>query len=111
MSLERDCGAYPQNTSVSGGELVYNRLEMSHLFESFNFLDQDGDARALEGQSLRSVFVWLLVGLFVFGMLAFMMLYQIFNLHHFHWAHPIALAGVGLPSFRAALLIYRSLER
>jgi hypothetical protein len=40
---------------------------MSRIFESFEFLDKGWDIRALENQSVRSVFLWLLPLLFVLG--------------------------------------------
>jgi hypothetical protein len=81
------------------------------MFESFYLLDRDRDAREFEGQSPRSLFLLLLVALFVFGMLASMTFYGIFHLHHFNWGSALALAVLGLPSFRIARQVYRSLER
>jgi hypothetical protein len=45
---------------------------MSSPFTSFEFLNRGWDVRLLEGQSLRTVFVVLLVDLFMLGMITFM---------------------------------------
>jgi hypothetical protein len=54
---------------------------MSRLFESFEFLDRGWDVRALESQSLRSMFLWLLPLVFVLGADTVVMIYQLFHLH------------------------------
>jgi hypothetical protein len=82
---------------------------MNHLFESFSFLNRDSDARELERYSLRAIFAVLLPGLFLSGMVAFMMLYDIFRLHRFSWTLAVILVCLSLPTFRSARLIYRSL--
>jgi hypothetical protein len=82
---------------------------MSHLFESFKFMDRGWDARALESQSLRSMFVWLLVDLFMLGMLTSMMIFELLRLHRFDWSAAILLPVFILPAFRFSRLIYRRL--
>ena len=56
---------------------------MSRLFESFDFLHRGWDVRLLEAQSLRSVFVALLLHLFMLGVLIGITIYTIFHLHRF----------------------------
>jgi hypothetical protein len=84
---------------------------MSRLFESFEFLDRGWDVRALENQSLRSVFLWLLPLMFVIGADTAVMTYQIFHLHHFNWSLVFNLPVLGLIAFRYARVIYRRLGR
>ena len=82
---------------------------MSHLFESFKFMDRGWDVRALENQSLRSMFVCLLLALFMLGMLTSMMIYDVFRLHRFNWSNAILFLVFILPAFRLSRLIYRRL--
>jgi len=84
---------------------------MSHLFESVNSLGREWDVRVLESCSLRSLFVSLLLLMFVIGMLVSMTLYGIVQLHHFNWGLALPLAALCLPFFRAAHIIYRRLGR
>lgn len=86
----------------------YNRRQMS-LFDSFNFLDRGWDVRVLENQSLRSVFLWLLVSLFVLGADAALAMYQFFHLHRFNWSDLALLALLGINSCRLARIVYRRL--
>jgi hypothetical protein len=83
--------------------------EMSHLLESF--MDRDWDARAFENQSPRSMFVCLLVALFMLGMLTSAMLYALFRLHRFSWSIAILFPVFILPALRLSRLIYRRLGR
>jgi hypothetical protein len=91
--------------------LRYNPQEMSPLFESFNFLDRGWDVRTLENQSLRSVFLWLVLLLFLIGALTAQAMHQLLRLHHFDWLSVIVLANLGLFAFRSVRLIYRRLGR
>lgn len=84
---------------------------MSRLFESFEFLDRGWDVRALESQSLRSMFLWLLPLMFVLGADTVVMIYQIFRLHHLNWSIAFNLPVLILIAFRYARLIYRRLGR
>jgi len=84
---------------------------MSRLFESFEFLDRGWDVRALESQSLRSIFLWLLPLVFVLGADTFVMIYQLFHAHHLNWSMTFNLPVVALLAFRYARLIYRRLGR
>ena len=84
---------------------------MSRLLESFEFLDRGWDIRALENQSLRSMFLWLLPLLFLLGADAFLEAYEIFHLHRLNWSIAFNLPVIGLIAFRYARLIYRRLPR
>jgi hypothetical protein len=84
---------------------------MSRLFESFEFLDRGWDIRALESQSLRSVFLWLLPLLFLLGADTAIEAYVIFHLHRFNWSIAFNVPVVGLLAFRYARIIYRRLPR
>jgi hypothetical protein len=82
---------------------------MSRLFESFEFLDRGWDIRALENQSLRAVFLWLLPLLFLLGADAGMAAYSILQLHRLDWSIVFNLPIAGVLSFRYSRLIYRRL--
>jgi hypothetical protein len=84
---------------------------MRRLFESFEFLDRGWDIRALEDQSLRSVFLWLLPLLFLLGADTSITAYLILHLHRFNWSIIFNLPVVGLLAFRYARIIYRQLPR
>jgi hypothetical protein len=84
---------------------------MSRLFESFEFLDRGWDIRVLESQSLRSVFLWLLLLVFFLGADAAVTVYQIFHLHRFHWSIVFDVPIFTFVAFRYARIIYRRLER
>jgi hypothetical protein len=84
---------------------------MSRLFESFEFLDRGWDIRVLENQPLRSVFLWLLLLLFLLGADTVVEAYVIFHLHRFNWPIVFNLPVVGFLGFRYARIIYRRLPR
>lgn len=84
---------------------------MSRLFESFEFLDRGWDVRALETQSLRSMFLWLLPLVSVLGVDTAFMTYQIFHLHRLDWSMVFNLPVLTLAAFRYSRLIYRRLGR
>jgi hypothetical protein len=90
---------------------AYNLAEMSRPFESFEFPNRGWDVRVLEGQSLRSLFVIVLVDLFMLGIITFMMIYEVVRLHRFNWQHPILFLIFIMPAFRYSRLIYRRLGR
>jgi len=81
------------------------------LFESFKFMDRGWDVRALENQSLRSMFVWLLLDLFMLGMLTSMMIFELVHLHRFDWSGAMLLPVFILAAVRFSRLIYRHLGR
>ena len=83
---------------------------MSRLFESFEFLDRGWDIRALENQSLRSVFLWLLPLLSSWADCV-VEAYVIFHLHRVNWPIVFNLPVVGLLAFRYARIIYPRLPR
>ena len=82
---------------------------MSRPFTSFEFLNRGWDIRVLEDQSLRSVFVVLMVDLFMLGVVTFMMIYEGFRLHRFDGTAAILFLVFILPAFRYSRLIYRRL--
>ena len=84
---------------------------MSRPLESFEFLNRGGDVRLLESQSLRSVFVVLLLDLFMLGMLTSMTMYEVGHLHRFNWSSAILFPVFILPVFRYSRVIYRRLGR
>jgi hypothetical protein len=83
---------------------VYNYAKMSRPLESW-------DVRLLERQSLRSVFVVLLVDVFMLGMLTFMIVYEWFRLRRFDWGNVVLLLLFVLPICRYSPIVYRRLER
>jgi len=84
---------------------------MSRPLESFEFLNRGWDIRILESQSLRSVFVMLLLALFMLGMLTSMTIYEAVRLHRFNWSTAFLFPIFILSVFRYAPLIYRRLGR
>ena len=84
---------------------------MSRPLESFEFLNRGWDIRILETQSLRSVFVMLLLALFMLGMLTSMTIYEAVRLHRFNWSTAFLFPIFILSVFRYAPLIYRRLGR
>jgi len=84
-------------------------MHMSRLFESFEFLDRGWDVRALENQSIRSVFLWLLPLLFLLGADTAATLYVLFHFHHLNWSIIFNTPVVGLFAFRYARIVYRRL--
>jgi hypothetical protein len=84
---------------------------MSRPLESFEFLNRGWDIRILETQSLRSLFVWSLVDLFMLGMLTSMTLYEAVRLHRFNWSTAFLFPVFILSVFRYVPLVYRRLGR
>jgi hypothetical protein len=82
---------------------------MSRLFESFEFLDRGWDVRALENQSLRSVFMYLLSMMFVLGADAALTAYQVFRLHRFDSSIVFTLPVGTVLAFRYSRILYRKL--
>jgi hypothetical protein len=78
---------------------------MSRLFESFGFLNRNSDVRLLEHQSVRSAFIWLLIDVFVLGMLIFATIYEFVRLHRFDWTIAILLPIFILSAIRILPLI------
>jgi hypothetical protein len=84
---------------------------MSRPLESFEFLNRGWDIRILEAQSLRSVFVVLLLDMFMLGMLTTMTVYEAVRLHRFDWTAAFLFPLFLLAVFRYAPLVYRRLGR
>lgn len=84
---------------------------MSPVFESFEYLNRSSETRMLENVSLRSTFLWLLLGLFVLGMLAGVELFSLVRLNRFDWTMALVSLAAMLNVFRQARIIYRSLAR
>jgi hypothetical protein len=82
---------------------------MSRLFESFEFLDRRWDARVLEGMSLRSVFLCLLLYVVILCMDTAVTAYDYFHLHRVSWPIVFNIAVFGPIAYRFARIIYRSL--
>lgn len=82
---------------------------MSRPLESFEFLNRSWDIRLLESQSIRTVFVILLMDLFMLGMLTIMTIYDLVHFHSFNWSNGMLLLVFILPAFRYSRLIYRRL--
>jgi len=82
---------------------------MSRLFESFEYLDRGWDVRMLERQSLRSVFVWIVILAFVLGMDVAVTAYQILRTHHLNWSEGTNMLLVGVLAFRYSRLVYRGI--
>lgn len=84
---------------------------MSRPLEAFEHLNRGSDIRILETQSLRSVFVVLLLDLFMLGMLTSMTVYEAVRLHRFNWSTAFLFPVFMLAVFRYAPLVYRRLGR
>ena len=78
------------------------------MFES---VDKSWDERALEGQSLRKVFFWLLLYAMMLGAWITAMLYHVFRVHHFDWFGALGPLACALIFVRYTLAFYRRLGR
>jgi hypothetical protein len=79
------------------------------LFESFSTLNRTWDDRVLEHLSVRTVFLCVLVSLFMLGADLSIVVYQAFRSHRFDWADLPILALLGIFCFRYARIVYRRL--
>lgn len=84
---------------------------MSGPFESFQFLNRGWDVRLLEQQSIRWVFVALLIDVFMLGVLISMNILGWFWLHRFDWSNLVLLLVFVLPIARYTPIVYRRLMR
>lgn len=84
---------------------------MSRLFESFEYLDRGWDVRVLENQSLRSIFVSLLLLVFFLGTDVAVTAYNVFRFHRFDWFEGTYMLFVGILALRYSRLVYRRLSR
>ena len=78
------------------------------MFES---IDKSWDERAVEGQSLRRMFVWLLSWALILGAGIAMMLHAFVHSHRFDWYSAFSFAGLGLVFVLYARAFYRRLDR
>lgn len=83
--------------------------KVSRLLQSFEFLNRGWDVRLLENQSLRSIFIFLLVNVFLLGALIFMFIYEAVHIHRFDWLSALLLIVLGAPAYRYSSLIFRRL--
>jgi hypothetical protein len=90
----------------------YNQHEMRRPLESFEFLNRHRgwDERMLEAFSPRSIFIMLLLNLFVLGMLTSMMVFDVFRFHRFSWMTAGYILLLLIPVFRSSRLLYRRLD-
>ena len=84
---------------------------MSRPFESFEFLNRGWDVRVLEKQSLRSLFVVVLVYSFMLGIVTTITMYEVIRLRRFNWATAVLFPVYLLLALRYSRLIYRRLSR
>lgn len=84
---------------------------MSRPLESFGLLNRDWGVRLLESNSPRSVFIMLLLDVFMLGTLSAMILYDAVHFHRFNWTSGILFVAFVLPAFRYSRLIHRQLGR
>jgi len=84
---------------------------MSRPFESFEFLNRGWDVRVLEKQSLRSLFVVVLVYSFMLGIITTITVYEVARLRRFNWATAFLFPVYILSALRYSRLIYRRLGR
>jgi hypothetical protein len=87
---------------------AYNLPRMK-LFESFNTLNRSWDERVVEHQSVRKMFVWMLISLLVLGADASLEIYQAVRLHRFDWSNLPVFIVLGIICFRYSRIIYRRL--
>ena len=74
-------------------------------------LNQSRDVRLLEHNSLRSVYVWVLVLVFLFGANAALTMYQAFRFHRVGVPESVVLPLLGILILRLARIIYRQISR
>jgi hypothetical protein len=91
--------------------MAYNDAQMSRPLESFEFLNRGWDIRILEQMSLRSLFVILLIDVFMLGMLGSVVIYGLVRFNRFEWSNVIVLLFFVLSVCRYSPIIYRRLER
>jgi hypothetical protein len=82
------------------------------MFEAFKSLNKSWGDRVLEHQSLRSIFCWVVVAVFILSADIALAAYEIFRLHRFNWLLFVGnILILGPLVIRGALLIYRRLGR
>jgi hypothetical protein len=90
----------------------YDQHEMSRPFESLELLSRHRgwDEHMLEALSPRSIFIMLLLDVFVLGMLASMMVFDVFRFHRFSWMTAGYILLFVVPVFLSSRLLYRRLN-
>jgi len=73
-------------------------------------MNRGWDVRLLESQSLRLVFVLLLLDVFMLGTLSSMMVFDAFRFHRFDWSTASLLLVFLLSLIRYSPVIYRRLD-
>ena len=82
---------------------------MSRLYEPFDFLNRGWIARALEGQSPRRMFVFLLIDTFMLGAFTVMVISDAVHMHRFEWHLGMMLVVLLLPVVRAVQVVWHRL--
>lgn len=82
---------------------------MSRLFESFEFLNRGWDVRVLEGQPPRTIFVFLLIDVFLLGAFTLMVIVNSVHMQRFEWGRGFLILTFILPVVRYSHLIWRRL--
>jgi hypothetical protein len=80
----------------------------------FEFLQRTGkswDDRVLEGQSMRRVFVWLMLAATSVGGGISMMLYKLIRFHRIDWFNQLSFLPAVLLIVHYGIAFYRRLER
>jgi len=81
------------------------------VLESTNPADRGQDVRLLENNSPRSLFVCLLLLVFLLGANFALTIYEVVRLHHFRFFEATVLPVLGIIAFRLARVVYRQLGR
>jgi uncharacterized membrane protein YhaH (DUF805 family) len=81
------------------------------LFESFSSMNRNREDRLLEHNSLRKVFVTLLLLMFLLGANAALTAYTAFRLHRFDWSKSPTLLLLIILVMQLSRTIYRQLGR
>jgi len=76
---------------------------MSEMFRTFS-------DRVLEGQSLRSLFLWLLAIVFALGISVGTILYEALRQHRFNWSFLLSALMSGVVAFVYARILYSRLS-
>jgi hypothetical protein len=77
----------------------------------FDTIEKRWDERAMEGQSMRAVFLWLISCALVLGAGFGIVLYDLFHLQRLNWYGTLSFVATGLIFLRYGLAFYRRLGR
>jgi len=87
---------------------------MRRPFESFELLSQQRqqgwEERTLEALSPRSIFILLLLDVFMLGMLTSMMVFDVFRFHRFNLMTAVYILLLVIPVLLGSRLLYRRLH-